>query len=257
MTSNLIAALPMYDWPERRDEVDAEWATLRDGMRAQGINAPDTLTRRNADMPGVPGGIRDAQGAQIGPDPATLAEDEFDLPTLWRHPSLLLAQTCWGPMQLGLEAFVSVVGQPDYSAVEGGAGPLYSSVIVMRRQDVSGVSHCPSPVQGTASLPIDLLRGRAFAFNSTDSMSGYLGISGDLAGIGESLSLFGALVETGGHRLSLQSVASGRADVAAVDACSWDIAKHYEPAAARLTVVGWTSRSRGLPFIRAKDLDIL
>ncbi len=146
--------------------MDAEWATIRDKIRERGIAAPEHLIRSNADMPTVPGGIRDAAGALVAPDPATLAADEFDLPTLWRHPSLLLAQTCWGPMQLGLEAFVSVVGQPDYSAVEDGAGPLYSSVIVMRRQDVSGVSHCPSPVQGMASLPIDLLRGRPFAFNS-------------------------------------------------------------------------------------------
>ena len=49
-----IAALPMYDWPERRAEVDAEWTVLRDRLRAQGIAAPEELTRRNADMPAVP-----------------------------------------------------------------------------------------------------------------------------------------------------------------------------------------------------------
>ena len=97
--TQFVAALPMYDWPERRAEVDAEWAALRDRLRAHGVDAPERLVRRNADLPPVPGGIRDADGAVIAPDPATLAPDEFDLATLWRHPALLLAQTCWGPMQ--------------------------------------------------------------------------------------------------------------------------------------------------------------
>ncbi|RUX43529.1 phosphate ABC transporter substrate-binding protein, partial [Mesorhizobium sp. M7A.F.Ca.CA.002.09.1.1] len=26
--SELVAALPMYDWPEMRDEVDAQWVLL-------------------------------------------------------------------------------------------------------------------------------------------------------------------------------------------------------------------------------------
>src|SRR5690606_38327160 len=86
----------------------------------------------NADLPPVPGGIRDAEGRLIAPDPATLPPDDFDLPVLWRHPALLLAQTCWGPMEAGLEPYVQVVGQPDYSAYEGGEGSFYSSAIVMR-----------------------------------------------------------------------------------------------------------------------------
>ena len=40
-----IAALPMYDWPELRAETDRLWATLRDGLRAVGVSAPDALDR--------------------------------------------------------------------------------------------------------------------------------------------------------------------------------------------------------------------
>ncbi|RUW96295.1 phosphate ABC transporter substrate-binding protein, partial [Mesorhizobium sp. M8A.F.Ca.ET.059.01.1.1] len=47
--SELIAALPMYDWPEVRDEVDAQWASLRDAFRPRGIDAPQSIVRRNAD----------------------------------------------------------------------------------------------------------------------------------------------------------------------------------------------------------------
>ena len=53
-----IAALPMYDWPEVRAEVDAQWAAVREELRKRGVNAPERLTRRNADLPPVPGGIK-------------------------------------------------------------------------------------------------------------------------------------------------------------------------------------------------------
>ena len=87
-----------------------------------GIDAPQTIVRRNAELPAVPGGIRDGDGKVIAPDPATLPPDELDFTTLWRHPALLLRQTCWGPMELGLAEHVQVVGQPSYDALRGRAG---------------------------------------------------------------------------------------------------------------------------------------
>ena len=151
--SNFIAALPMYDWPETRAETDAEWARIRDSLRAQGVDAPESVVRRNADLPPVPGGIRDVQGRVIAPDPATLPPDEFDVHTLWVHPQLLLAQTCWGPMELGLAEHVRFIGQPSYDAFEGGQGEFYSSAIVMRRSDDIPPSVLPdiSPSSGEIS----------------------------------------------------------------------------------------------------------
>lgn len=243
-----IAALPMYDWPERRAEVDAQWLVLRERLRAKGFDAPDYLTRRNGDLPPVPGGIRDASGAVIAPDPATLPPHELDLPTLWRHPALLLAQTCWGPMELGLAAHVHVAGQDDYSGVAGGDEVFYSSALVMRRGEGLAV---PAPRGGEPVLPVDRLRGKRLAFNSPDSMSGYLAIERDLALRGEGFNLFTRLVETGGHRLSIGAVASGRADVAAIDCKSWALAQRHHEAASALIVVGWTGRRKGLPFVSA------
>ena len=130
--TDFIAALPMYDWPDRRAEVDAEWAAIRDRLRAEGVEAPERLVRRNADMPAAPGGIRDDEGRVIAADPATLPPDGLDLATLWRHPRLLFAQACWGPLETtGLADHVEVVAQPDYSGVEGGEGEFYSSALVM------------------------------------------------------------------------------------------------------------------------------
>ncbi|MEP9371571.1 PhnD/SsuA/transferrin family substrate-binding protein [Mesorhizobium sp. KR1-2] len=242
--SRFIAALPMYDWPEARAETDAEWARLRDAFRATGVDAPEHLARRNADMPPVPGGIQDAEGNLIAPDPASLPPDEFDLPTLWRHPDLLFAQTCWGPMELGLSQHVQVVGQPDYSAFEGGQGELYSSVLLMRMDEPSGTS-----VEGTAHISLDVIRNKRLAYNSDDSMSGIIALTRDLEAMDERLELFSELVETGGHRLSMIAVAEGRADVCAVDCRSWTLARRFEPAAAGLRVVGRTGLRKGLPFI--------
>lgn len=246
--SELVAALPMYDWPEARAEVDAQWARLRDAFRRKGIDAPQTIVRRNGDLPPVPGGIHDAQGKLIAPDPATLSPDELDFHKLWLHPALLFAQTCWGPMELGLSKHVQVVGQPSYDACEGGQGELYSSALVMRAGEGPEVR---SPADGRALIPRDLIRGKRFTFNSLDSMSGIIALTRDLQAAGEDLDFFSTRSESGGHRDSIVAVAEGKADVAAIDCGSWALAQRFEPAAQAVKVVGWTGRRKGLPFITA------
>ncbi|MBZ9721810.1 PhnD/SsuA/transferrin family substrate-binding protein [Mesorhizobium sp. AD1-1] len=247
--SELVAALPMYDWPEVRDEVDAQWVLLRDAFRQKGIDAPEAIVRRNGDLPPVPGGIRDAAGALIAPDPATLPPDELDFHRLWLHPLLLFAQTCWGPMELGLSRHVQVVGQPSYDAYEGGQGELYSSALVMRIGEGPEVR---SPADGSALIPLDLIRGKRFTFNSLDSMSGIIALTRDLQAAGEGLDIFSSRSESGGHRASIVAIAEGRADVAAIDCESWALAQRFEPAARKVAIVGWTGRRKGLPFITAR-----
>jgi ABC-type phosphate/phosphonate transport system substrate-binding protein len=247
-----VAALPMYDWPEERAGTDRQWMRLRDALRAAAVDAPEGLARRNSDMPAVPGGIRDAQGAAAAPDPATLPAEAFDLPVLWRHPKLLFAQACWGPMELGLEPFVEVVGQPDYSGFEGGWGTFYSSVVLARR-DEAGTPVSP-PRDGRADLPVGKLRGRRFAYNGADSMSGYIAPGRDLEAAGEGIAIFSGTIETGGHRASIRAVAEGQADFCAVDCRSWAMAKRFEPAAGALVPVGWTALRPGLPYIASATL---
>lgn len=244
-----IAALPMYDWPELRGEVDAQWARLRTDLLKAGLDAPENLVRRNADMPPVSGGIRDVDGNVIAPDPATLPSEELDLPTLWRHPKLLFGQTCWGPMELGLSPHVRIVGQPGYDGFEGGQGAFYSSAIVMRRERLAGT---PSPTDGKPLIPLDLLRGKRFAYNSDDSMSGLIALTRDLETLGERLALFSERLQSGGHRASIVAVAEGSADVAAIDCRSWALAQRFEPRANDVQVVGWTGLRRGLPYIASR-----
>jgi ABC-type phosphate/phosphonate transport system substrate-binding protein len=281
--SEFVAALPMYDWP--RAETDAEWGRLRDAFEEQGIDAPEHLARRNADLPPVPGGIRGADGTVLVPDPARLPPDELDFHAVWLHPRLLFTQTCWGPMELGLSKHVQVIGQPSYDAFEGGRGEFYSSAIVMRRtspsplwggsireadrgagDDISVSSQGnpqstarvfppppdPSgypPHAGAASIPLDLIRSKRLAYNSLDSMSGIIALTRDLDALGENLDIFSERIETGAHRASIIAVAEGRADVAAIDCRSWGIAQRFEPKALEVSVVGWTGHRKGLPYI--------
>ncbi|MBX9450540.1 MAG: PhnD/SsuA/transferrin family substrate-binding protein [Mesorhizobium sp.] len=217
-----IAALPMYDWPEVRAETDAQWSRIRGVLRDAGIGAPEALTR-----------------------------DTGDLYDFWRRPDILFAQTCWGPMGDGLAKEVHVIGQPDYSDVEGGEGELYRSVIVMRSHALEGAPQSSThlselPPVGSLS---EMIRGRRFAYNVPDSMSGYLALQADLG----SLDLFSEQIATGGHRASIRTVAAGRADVCAIDCRSWALAQRHEPAAAGLVPVGWTSPRKGLPYITGRQ----
>ncbi len=101
----MIASLPMYA-TERTAAADARfWASIRDGLRAQGQPAPDTLT----------------------PVPD-------DLLTHWRDPALVLSQTCGLPYRKVLRNDVTLVGTPDY-AVEGCAPGHYCSFVITRSDD--------------------------------------------------------------------------------------------------------------------------
>jgi ABC-type phosphate/phosphonate transport system substrate-binding protein len=242
--TRFVAALPMYDWPEARAETDAQWARLRGWFLNQGIDAPEHLVRCNADLPPVPGGIRTADGRLLAPDPTTLAPDELDLYALWLHPALLVAQSCWGPLELSLAEHVRVVGHPSYDGFEGGRGEFYSSAIAMRAGEGR-----PPPADGKPIIPLDILRGGRLAFNSPDSMSGILALERDLKAAGESLDMFSERIATGTHRASIAAVADGRADVCAIDCRTWALARRFHKASAGVAVVGWTGFRKGLPFI--------
>ncbi|TIW35555.1 MAG: phosphate ABC transporter substrate-binding protein, partial [Mesorhizobium sp.] len=127
---------------------------------------------------------------------------------------------------------------------------LYSSAIVMRAGEAPSIG---SPADGSPLIPLDILRGKHFTFNSLDSMSGIVGLTRDLEALGESLDIFSERSESGGHRASIVAIAEGRADVAAIDCLSWALAQRFEPAAEAVAVVGWTRRRKGLPFITARS----
>lgn len=201
----MIAALPMYDWPEIREHTAMYWGALRDGFRGVGMEAPDTLTN--------------------APD---------DLWALWRDPALVLSQTCGLPYAARLSGDVSLIGAPAYDLPGVPAGS-YLSEIVVRADD--------------PAVDLAALHGARFAYNMRESQSGYAAFA---SAFGAPEQMFAMLVPTGAHRASIQAVAEGRADVAAIDGVSWQLALRHEPAAGTLRVLTRTPPTPGLPLITAK-----
>lgn len=219
------ASLPMYDWPETSDETQADWRAIRDGARARGVPMPEALSH----------------------------PDWANIDAYWRDPALIFSQTCWGPLSLGLIDVLRPLAQPDYSRFLGGRGPFYRSALIARAETAAQMG-LAGPVAVPAvpepAVAEGLLAGRRFGLNGRDSLSGYLSLKHDLGA--DPCALAAECVVTGGHRASVIAVAEGRADLAAIDCRSWDLALRVEPAAAGLMVIGWTAERPGLPYVTSR-----
>lgn len=160
-----------------------------------------------------------------------------DHAALWERDGLLLAQTCGLPFNTRLRGRVRYVATPVHT-MEGCREAHYSSAVVTRR-DVGPVRRTP-----------DALHGLRLAVNGTDSWSGYEVLKRWFAAGGTPMPTPHRI--TGGHLRSMQAVADGEADVAAIDAIALGLARRHLPElAARLQVVGWTEPQPAPPFITA------
>jgi ABC-type phosphate/phosphonate transport system substrate-binding protein len=94
----MLASLPMYDWPEIREETDRFWAALAQEL---GVSGP---LWRGADY--------------MAP---------------WHNPDLLFSQTCGYPFTHTLLGQVKLVATPHYAA-DGCEGPNYCSILFAREK---------------------------------------------------------------------------------------------------------------------------
>jgi ABC-type phosphate/phosphonate transport system substrate-binding protein len=164
----------------------------------------------------------------------TLATDR-DAYDVWLNPQMLLAQTCGFPYVTKLKGKVQLVATPHY-AVEGCSGSNYRSVILRRESD-------------TRKQLCDFA-GATAAVNSFRSQSGCNALLGTLVREGLNAPCLQSLKKSGSHRNSMRMVASGGADICAIDAVCWQLMKDFEPeTAAKMTVVCWSDAQPGLPFI--------
>ncbi|MCC0015681.1 MAG: PhnD/SsuA/transferrin family substrate-binding protein [Rhodobiaceae bacterium] len=156
---------------------------------------------------------------------------------VWRDPQLLLAQTCGLPLSRHLMDQVAVVGVPAYR-LPGVVPGNYCSRIVARRDD--------------ARARLGAFRGAVAAVNMPVSQSGLAALACAVAPLCHATPFFAAVQWTGAHRASVRAVAQGDADVAAIDAVSWELALRHEPAALALRVIASTPQTPGLPLITAR-----
>lgn len=148
----------------------------------------------------------------------------------WYDPDLLLSQTCGLPYSARLVGKTTLLGAPDFDLGDVGPGDYFSMIIV--------------PTDSNAKT-LDDLKGRRFAFNMRESQSGWAA----LAALIDIPAHFGDLVQSGAHRASVQAVAEGRADAAAIDAVSWALALRHDPAAQKVRILTRTPPTPGLPYI--------
>ena len=166
--------------------------------------------------------------------PAALTRG-MPLETLWTHPSLLLAQTCGYPLVTTLRDRVTLLATPRYTA-SGCKAATYRSAIIVRAGD---------PATTLADL-----HGRGGTMNGADSNSGMNLLRAAIAPLARRAQFFAQTLTTGSHAASVQAVANGEADVAAIDCITWAHLQHLRPQTTKaLRVLAWTEATPGLPLI--------
>lgn len=177
-------------------------------------------------------GVRDV----LGYGPETL-DRETNYQDGWGRKDLLLGQICNLPYRAKFRDTVTRVASADYGLTDTPAG-YYHSVFVVREDDAP---------RGLAPATL----GR-FAYNDALSHSGW---GAPLTRITQQGLQFHTTLRTGAHIDSVKAVATGRADLAAIDAVTWRMLQAWEPLAAQLRVIGRTGLSPGMTFITAKSND--
>jgi ABC-type phosphate/phosphonate transport system substrate-binding protein len=153
----------------------------------------------------------------------------------WQSPDLLFTQTCGYPLLHKFDGMLEVLGTPCYAAA-GCQGAAYSSNIVVRED---------SPV-----LVIEQLRGSKAAYNSADSMSGYLALLAVISPFACERPFFSQMIQSGSHVRSMQLVAAGIANVAAIDCVSYALAERYRPDLVRpLRIISRSPLVSGLAYV--------
>jgi ABC-type phosphate/phosphonate transport system substrate-binding protein len=172
--------------------------------------------------------------------PASLTRTS-DYHATWRDPELLLGQACGYPLLKQLGNVLQIV-----------ATPIYGS------PGCEGFEHCSFFIVNAKAKYRTLadLRGSVCALNGFDSNTGMNLLRAAIAPFAESGRFFRSIVVTGAHHKSLEAVAGGHADIAAIDCVSFAHFQRFEPeVTARVLKIGQSSRTPAPPFVTAQKTD--
>jgi len=163
-----------------------------------------------------------------------------DLGALWRNPALVFGQTCGYPFVAALRDAVALVATPEY-AFSGCDGAEHRGFLV-----------------GAASDPrreVAAFRGGVAAVNAWDSNTGMNLFRATIAPLAGGRAFFSNVVVTGSHAASLEAIAGGRADLAAIDCVTYGLLKRLRPGLIeRTAIIAESQSSPGLPFIASARL---
>lgn len=206
-----LASFKMYVTPPPLAEASAElWRYLQAQLRETGIeDVPESL------------------------------DDSLAYDAAWRHPELLIAQTCGYPYASRLRPYSRLVATPVYGH-PGCDGASMRSFIITRRD---------FPAEA-----LEDLRGAKAAINSPDSNSGMNLLRAAIAPLARNGRFFSDVIETGGHSASIAAVAEGRADTAAIDCVTYANILRFDPERlGTIRILAETPKGPGLPLITSID----
>jgi len=160
---------------------------------------------------------------------------------VWLTRDLMFSQTCGYPLTHALAGRVELVATPCYR-VQGCEGPSYCSFVIVGAD--------------STARAIEDLRGLRCAINSLDSQSGCNALRSLIAPAAKDGRFFGSVAITGGHKASLALIASGQADVAAIDCVTHGMLARHRPAAlAGTRILCRTASAPGLPYVTRAGAD--
>ncbi len=174
--------------------------------------------------------------ADTGFSPPKLLTRTGDLFECWRDPNLLLGQTCGLPFVEKLASEVSLVGTPAYD-IDCGAGSYFSVIVVHKESGIENLMDLDTAILG---------------YNDPLSQSGVSAFFSYLAEEGVSFRKIKRCDRLLSHRNAIQRLAERRIDIASIDAVTWELAKRFETATDKLTVIAHTHPTPGLPMITAR-----
>ena len=156
-------------------------------------------------------------------------------PARLREPGLWFGHTCGYPLMTQLKDYVSPFCVPLFD-VPGSDGRFYSSrIIVAANSDIDN---------------IEASRGCVAVMNNPDSNSGMNVLRHAVAGVSDSEQFFASVVTSGGHLHSLEAIANGSADIAAIDCVSYQLIEDWRPQlCADIRIIGDSVKTCGLPLV--------
>jgi ABC-type phosphate/phosphonate transport system substrate-binding protein len=194
-------------------------------------NLPETEDATRILWHGLAEHLRSA-GIQDVPDTLT---HHLIVPEHWLSPNLLFSQTCGYPLTHTLKGRVRLVATPCYDA-PGCEGAEYCSILVV-------------PTSASTRSFADL-RGKRTAFTSLHSHSGFNALRALAAPLAEAGHFFAEAIQTGSHAASLELVAAGKADVAAIDCVTFALLSCYRPSAvANVRELCRSASAPALPYV--------
>ena len=156
-------------------------------------------------------------------------------PALLQESGLVFGHTCGYPLMTRLKDRFTPFCVPVFE-VPGTSERHYSSrFIVASDSDIRSIEQS---------------RGRVAAVNTPDSNSGMNVLRRAVARHSIDGRFFSSILASGGHLYSLQAVARGEADIAAIDCVSYQLIEdHWPELVSQVQTIGYSVESTGLPFV--------